>query len=70
MEKHIGYARRNKKLGDVIEINSQYVQGMLHESGKTFRWKIGLGKVELIQFGTFNPENPDYEKGGKVLKIV
>lgn len=65
----VGYARRRNKLGDVNIIGHTYVSGILHKSQKPFRWQLGLGEVELIEFGSFNPRNPNYVKGGKVLSV-
>lgn len=58
-----GYARRNGVLGDIRRIDSQRVSGVTHE-GRPFSWKRGPD-VELIEFGSFNPDNDNYQPGGR-----
>lgn len=67
----IGYARKlgTDIIGDVGRLTSGLVSGTLHKSQKRFSWHLGKGKVELIEFGSFNRENDNYVSGGKVIAI-
>ena len=58
-----GYARRKGTLGDVRRMDSQRVSGITH-SGRPFSWKRG-GDVELLEFGSFNPHNENYQQNGR-----
>lgn len=66
-----GYAR-NKMTGQKGDIQALYdhlVVGTTHDTQRPFRWKLGRGNVELIEFGSFNPRNKNYVSGGKVLEV-
>ncbi len=58
-----GYARRNSVLGDIRRIDGGRVSGVTHD-GRAFSWKRGPD-VELIEFGSFNPDNDNYQPGGR-----
>lgn len=64
------YARRidTKVIGDVNYMSSGIVRGVLH-SGRPFRWRLGRGKIELIEHGSFNPKNPNFVQDGKVVRV-
>ena len=66
------YARRKgtDKIGDVLSLGCGVVTGTLHDGGKRFRWKTGKGNVELIEHSSFNPKSPNYQKNGKVERVV
>jgi hypothetical protein len=58
-----GYARRRGVLGDIHRITSERVSGVTHD-GRSFSWKRGPD-VEIIEFGSFNPDNDNYLPGGR-----
>lgn len=62
MTARAGYARRNGILGDIRRLTATHVSGITHD-GRPFRWR--RDKVELLEFGSFNPRNANYEPGGK-----
>lgn len=66
-----GYARnlRTGVKGDVTAIYDHVVIGTTHETQRPFKWKLGLGNIELIEFGSFNPKNKNYKPGGKVIAV-
>ena len=68
----IGYARRvgTNIIGDINYRDSRIVCGTLHSNNRPFSWKLGQGKIELIEFGSFNPKNSNYVPGGKVVNIA
>ena len=68
---HAGYARKKTtgEKGDIVCLELHYVDVITHSTQRRKRWKLGEGKIELIEFGSFNPRNRNYVKGGKVLEV-
>lgn len=62
----VGYARRRGVLGDVRRLTPTHVSGITH-AGRPFSWKLNAD-VTLIEFGSLNPENDNYEEGGRVVR--
>lgn len=63
------YARKKGIVADVHRLNGLEVVVIL-KSGNKRKWKGGNGDIELIEFGSFNPENDNYREGGKVLRRI
>jgi hypothetical protein len=65
------YARNLKtgEIGDVNCISSSLVRVALWKNGKIARWKLGRSNIELIEFGSFNPNNKNYQEGGRKIRI-
>lgn len=61
-----GYARRRGVEGDIPILDSQRVIGITFD-GRPFNWKHGP-QVELLEFGSFNPANANYQPGGRLWK--
>lgn len=66
------YARRKDTdmIGDVNYLTSGEVRGTIHKNGRKFRWLTGRSNIELIESGSFNRKNPNYQPGGKVVRVV
>jgi hypothetical protein len=61
-----GYARRKGVLADIRRLTPTLVIGNRHSNGEPVRWP--RGECELLEFGSFNPANPNYQRGGKPWK--
>lgn len=62
------YARAGERIGDILEDRGKRLVVEICGKSPMKReiWKTDL--VEIIQFGSMNPKNSNYEIGGKVIK--
>jgi hypothetical protein len=64
------YARKGKMIGDVMKQVGERLFTVKLFNGPTVHWKAGKKDIELIEFGSFNKENKNYAKNGKVIKKI
>lgn len=64
----MNYIRRKEKVADLISDEDTHVVVELKDQ-RRIRWPKD-GQNEIIEFGSLNPNNKNYQVGGKVLKTL
>jgi hypothetical protein len=65
----MNYARRRSTLADLIKERGRTLTVEL-PSGKRTTWTAGKHTIEIIEFGSLNPNEPNYIPGGKILRTI
>lgn len=60
------YVRRGKRIADLISYAGEYLI-VETKDRRRVRWAFDK-PMQLIEFGSLNPANPNYVEGGKVIR--